>query len=74
MKAAARAAPGSFELPADRFSNRELNLQLSDDTLAWELRGDGSWRKVPAERGVDSQRAMQKAMVEVLFMREEESA
>jgi polyphosphate kinase len=38
-----------------------LELELSDDTLAWELTGNGGWRKVPAGRGINSQRLMQRA-------------
>ncbi len=45
---------------------RFLALELSDDTLAWELARDGSWRKIPAGTGVNSQRLMQRATIEVL--------
>jgi hypothetical protein len=31
-----------------------LSVSLADDVLAWELRPKG-WRKVPTERGIDSQ-------------------
>ena len=32
-----------------------LEASLADDVLAWELHADGSWHKVPTERGVDAQ-------------------
>ena len=34
-----------------------LSVSLEDDVLAWELRPKG-WRKVPTERGIDSQRRL----------------
>jgi len=43
-----------------------LELELADDTLAWALAADGTWSKVPTGRGVNSQRSMQKAAVQVL--------
>ena len=43
-----------------------LQLELADDTLAWSLAGDGTWSKVPLGRGVNSQRLMQSAAIEVL--------
>ncbi|GAC1511421.1 MAG: RNA degradosome polyphosphate kinase [Candidatus Dormibacteraceae bacterium] len=36
-----------------------LDLELADDTLAWELAGDGTWTKVAAGRGVNTQELMQ---------------
>ena len=45
---------------------RFLDLELADDTLAWELGRDGAWRKVQTLRGVDSQRLMRRAEVAVL--------
>ncbi|HZK73097.1 MAG TPA: polyphosphate kinase 1, partial [Clostridia bacterium] len=38
-----------------------LDLELADDTLAWELAGDGTWTKVAAGRGVNTQELMQRA-------------
>jgi polyphosphate kinase len=32
-----------------------LELELSDDVLAWRLGPDGVWRKVPTDRGVNAQ-------------------
>jgi polyphosphate kinase len=36
-----------------------LEVGLADDMLAWELRGDGTWEKVAAAKGVDSQQMLQ---------------
>jgi polyphosphate kinase len=36
-----------------------LDVCLADDTLAWELGPDGMWTKVPSERGIDAQSALQ---------------
>jgi polyphosphate kinase len=36
-----------------------LDVNLADDTLAWELLPDGSWRKVTGEAGVNTQRRLQ---------------
>ncbi len=48
----------NLALELDRF----LELELADDTLAWELTGDGTWHKPPAHRGrVNSQELMQRA-------------
>src|SRR6202162_18680 len=38
-----------------------LDLELSDDTLAWELAGDGTWTKVAATKGLNTQQLMQRA-------------
>jgi len=38
-----------------------LELELSDDTLAWELAGDGTWSKVAATKGLNTQQLMQRA-------------
>ena len=35
--------------------NQILEASLADDVLAWELHADGSWHKVPTERGIDAQ-------------------
>ena len=40
-----------------------LRTGWEDDTLAWELGPDGSWAKVPTERGINAQeRSMQLAL------------
>ncbi len=36
-----------------------LDLNLSDDTLAWELTDDGTWHKVPTGKGVNAQNRLQ---------------
>jgi polyphosphate kinase len=37
-----------------------LEVNLSDDVLAWELGPEGSWSKIPTERGVNThQRLME---------------
>jgi polyphosphate kinase len=46
--------------------DRFLELELADDTLAWELAGGGRWKKVVARDGVDSQRLMQSAAMQLL--------
>ncbi|MHB8613941.1 MAG: polyphosphate kinase 1 [Candidatus Dormibacteraceae bacterium] len=38
-----------------------LELELADDTLAWELAGDGRWCKVAKRKGVNTQELMQRA-------------
>ena len=38
-----------------------LELELADDTLAWELAGDGTWSKAAKGRGVNTQELMQRA-------------
>jgi polyphosphate kinase len=43
-----------------------LELELADDTLAWELAGDGSWHKVAAGHGVNTQRLMQRATLGIV--------
>jgi polyphosphate kinase len=37
-----------------------LELELADDTLAWELAADGTWTKASAGRGVNTQELMQR--------------
>ncbi|HEX3426149.1 MAG TPA: polyphosphate kinase 1 [Acidimicrobiales bacterium] len=34
-------------------------VELADDALAWEMRGDGTWEKVPTVRGFNAQRYFQ---------------
>jgi polyphosphate kinase len=41
-----------------------LEVVLSDDALAWELRADGSWVHHPNRRSVNAQRVFQKLAVE----------
>ncbi len=36
-----------------------LDVMLADDNLAWELDGDGSWRRVPGEPTVDTHVSLQ---------------
>jgi len=43
-----------------------LELELTDDTLAWELAGDGTWSKVAAGRGINTQELMQRATLEIV--------
>jgi polyphosphate kinase len=55
---------------ADLNLNKEiehfLELELTDDTLAWELAGDGVWSKVASGRGVNTQELMQRAALEIV--------
>ena len=41
-----------------------LDLELADDTLAWELHPDGEWRKLPTIAGIDSQRGARELALE----------
>jgi len=41
-----------------------LEVELADDVLAWELRGDGTWSKVPTVTGLNAQRQFQDLAVE----------
>jgi polyphosphate kinase len=43
-----------------------LELELTDDTLAWELAGDGTWTKVAAGTGVNTQKLMQRATLGIV--------
>lgn len=38
---------------------RILDVELADDALAWELRGDGTWHKVPVTAGFNAHRWFQ---------------
>jgi polyphosphate kinase len=40
-----------------------LDANLADDTLAWELRADGTWRKVPTVVGDSTQRRLQELAI-----------
>ena len=41
-----------------------LEVSLSDDVLAWDLDADGSWRKLPAVRGINSHHRFQELALE----------
>jgi polyphosphate kinase len=43
-----------------------LELELSDDTLAWELAADGTWSKAVAGHGVNTQQLMQRASLGIV--------
>lgn len=43
-----------------------LDLELADDTLAWELAGDGTWLKAAAGSGVNTQELMQRATLGIV--------
>ena len=43
-----------------------LELELSDDTLAWELAGDGSWSKIAGGTGINTQQLMQRATLGIV--------
>jgi polyphosphate kinase len=43
-----------------------LELELSDDTLAWELGGDGTWTKAARSRGINTQELMQHATLGIV--------
>jgi polyphosphate kinase len=44
--------------------NEIFDVLMQDDTLAWTLGPDGTWTKVPTERGVDAQQQLQEIAVE----------
>jgi polyphosphate kinase len=44
--------------------NEILDVLMQDDTLAWTLGPDGTWTKVPTERGLESQQHLQEIAVE----------
>jgi polyphosphate kinase len=41
-----------------------LDVNLADDTLAWELHGDGSWSRVPSTEGVNTHVRLQELAFE----------
>ncbi|MDQ2754043.1 MAG: RNA degradosome polyphosphate kinase [Actinomycetota bacterium] len=41
-----------------------LEVELADDARAWELRGDGTWHKLPAITGFDAQQHFQDLAIE----------
>jgi polyphosphate kinase len=58
-------------VPVDDTDRRQeieqfLELELADDTLAWELAGDGSWSKVARRGGVNTQELMQRASLGIV--------
>ncbi len=40
-----------------------LEINLADDTLAWELAADGTWRKMPTVVGDSTQRRLQELAI-----------
>jgi polyphosphate kinase len=44
--------------------DRVLKVLLSDDVLAWTLRADGTWRKVPTRKGINAQVRLQELALE----------
>jgi len=40
-----------------------MELDLSDDTLAWDLAADGTWHKIPTVAGISTHRALQELAV-----------
>jgi polyphosphate kinase len=51
-------APVSAPAMRDRL-DEILTINLADDTLAWELDRDGSWRRLPRSAGVNTHRQLQ---------------
>jgi polyphosphate kinase len=43
-----------------------LELELTDDALAWELAGDGTWHKAAASDGINTQGLMQRATLGIV--------
>ena len=41
-----------------------LDVSLADDVLAWELGPDGSWRRVPTVRGLNSHHRFKELAIE----------
>ena len=47
-----------------KFRLREiLDLEMADDTRAWTLASDGTWRKVPELTGINAQHALQELAI-----------
>ena len=40
-----------------------LDLELADDTRAWQLESDGTWHKVPTTAGVNAQQSLQELAI-----------
>jgi polyphosphate kinase len=53
--------------------NEVLNIQLADDTLAWELQPDGTWRKIPTKRRLNAQEQLGELAIERARQLENES-
>jgi polyphosphate kinase len=51
-----------------------LEVEMADDVLAWELRGDGTWRKVPTVTGLNAQRQFQELAAQRARRRREPDA
>ena len=47
-----------------------LDVLMQDDMLSWTLGPDGSWSKVPGDRGIDAQQRLQELAVERAGSRE----
>jgi polyphosphate kinase len=62
VEAVVPVTDGRLEKEIEQF----LDLELSDDTLAWELAGDGAWSKVPGGDGINTQELMQRATLGIL--------
>jgi polyphosphate kinase len=43
-----------------------LDVNLADDELSWELASDGSWRKIPHERGENTHVALERLAMQRL--------
>jgi polyphosphate kinase len=56
-------APVTDEVLIDRLQGI-LDINREDDTLAWELRPDGVWTKVPTVEGVNTHRRLQELALE----------
>ena len=50
-----------------------IDIQLADDALAWELRADGTWRKVETKRGFNAQERLAASALEHARQLENES-
>ena len=40
-----------------------LELDLTDDVLAWELDADGTWHKIPTTQGVSTHHALEELAI-----------
>jgi polyphosphate kinase len=40
-----------------------LELNLTDDVLAWELAADGTWSKIPTTQGISTHRTLQELAI-----------
>jgi polyphosphate kinase len=53
--------------------NEMVSIELADDTLAWELQADGSWRKIPTKRRLNAQEQLAALALERARQLENES-